>query len=394
MTKKKLLVVDYKFCLGGVGIAAANLINNLSEDYDIDLLLMEKGGVLENRLPQNVDIKYVSNKLSKYYYLTVAEFFKQEKNIFKRIKRLWLGLLGRLGLSKNITKKYVKKEFENFPVYDCIINNDMDSNAVGLGGLCHISTMYGLNATKKFLIIHGDFVANNYDKKYFIKEYSKYDKIISVSESLNNQMCELFPQYKDKLVGILNFQDDKNIIRMAEEQLPVAMDKSLINLVSASRLTELKGYMRTLNVIKRLVSEGFNNFCWHILGDGEQRVEIENFIKENRLENYVLLYGTQSNPFPYFKEADLLMLNSYHEAAPMVYGEALMLGTPIFSTRTISANELVGDYGWVVDNNEDAIYVGMKYLLKNPGLITDKKELLKNYCYDNDSIKKKYKEII
>lgn len=394
MTKKKLLVVDYKFCLGGVGIAAANLISNLSEDYDIDLLLMEKGGVLENRLPQNVNIKYVSNKLAKYYYLTVAEFSNQEKNIFKRLFRLFIGALGRFGLCNGLTKRLVKKEFKHYPRYDCVINNDMDSGSKGAGGLCHMSSMYGVKANKKFLVIHGDFVANNYDKKFFIKEYSKYDKIISVSESLNNQMCELFPQYKDKLIGILNFQDDKNIIRMAEEQPQVNMDKSLVNLVSASRLTELKGYMRTLNVIKRLVSEGINNFCWHILGDGEQRAEIENFIKENRLENYIKLYGTQSNPFPYFKEADMLMLNSYHEAAPMVYGEALMLGTPIFTTRTISADELVGDYGWVVDNNEDAIYVGMKKLLQNTGLITGKREILKNYCYDNDSIKKRYKEII
>ena len=394
MIKKKLLVVDYKFCLGGVGIAVANLINNLGEDYDIDLLLMEKGGVLANRLPQNVNIKYLSNKLAKYYYLTVAEFFKQEKNIFKRFFRLFIGALGRIGLCNGLTKRFVKKEFKDYPHYDCIINNDMDNGSKGAGGLCHMSSMYGVKADKKLLVIHGDFVANNYDKKYFIKEYFKYDKIISVSESLNNQMCELFPQYKDKLIGILNFQDDKNIKRMAEEQSPVAMDKSLINFVSASRLTELKGYMRTLNVIKRLVSEGVNNFRWHILGDGEQRAEIENFIKENKLGDYVLLYGTQSNPFPYFKEADVLMLNSYHEAAPMVYGEALILGTPIFSTRTISANELVGDYGWVVDNNEDAIYVGMKNLLQNHGLTNSKKELLKNYCYDNDSIKKKYKEII
>ena len=85
-------------------------------------------------------------------------------------------------------------------------------------------------------------------------------------------------------------------------------------------------------------------------------------IKDKGLSNDINLVGKKSNPFVYIKNADFFLLPSFHEAAPMVYGEAISLGVPVVTTNTISAKELIGerDYGIVCENSEEGIYFTLK----------------------------------
>jgi len=57
------------------------------------------------------------------------------------------------------------------------------------------------------------------------------------------------------------------------------------------------------------------------------------------------------------KNADLFLMTSYHEAAPMVIDEARALGLPILTTETTSAHDMVTDRhcGWVCENSQSAI---------------------------------------
>ena len=141
-------------------------------------------------------------------------------------------------------------------------------------------------------------------------------------------------------------------------------------------------------IVKKLHDEGLE-FNLNIVGNGILKDEIVNYINKNNMNEYVFMHGQQSNPFPFMKQADFFVLVSYYEAAPMVYNEAQLLGVPVFTTNIISAKEMVGDLGFVCENNEEGIYNKLKELLKNKNLIKEKKIRLKNYTYDNDAIVKK-----
>ena len=130
------------------------------------------------------------------------------------------------------------------------------------------------------------------------------------------------------------------------------------------------------------------------MGDGVERENIEKHISELKLENNVKLYGNIHNPYPYIKEADLFYLGSYHEAAPMVYAESMILGVPVLTTKTCSADELVGDNGFVCENSEEGIFKGFKEILSNKKLIEEKRKKLKDYRYDNDAIASKLYDLI
>lgn len=82
---------------------------------------------------------------------------------------------------------------------------------------------------------------------------------------------------------------------------------------------------------KRLVTEGFDFELW-ILGDGEQRTNLNRYIKDNRLGCYVKLWGFKSNPYKYLKVCDYFISSSRSEGFSLVIAEAMILGLPVLST--------------------------------------------------------------
>lgn len=385
--KKKILVVEYQMSLGGVCVAVSNFIANLKDDYDIDLYLSKEGGELDNRLPENVNINYIGSPLN-----TAHKSRRECKNLGIKIylQRSFCGVLNRyLKMSKTAINFLLKRTPVPTEEVDVVVNNEMDVAERGLG-CCHPFAKK-VKAKQKFLIIHGDFVGNNYSKSFFEKEYLPvYDKVILVTEAQVKQMCELFPKYSKKFVCVPNFEDNQKILEMADE-FKVGFPNDRVNFVSVSRLTEVKGIFRTLKQVVKLKDEGYK-FCWHIIGDGEQKEGIEKFIEDNKLEGFVELCGYKKNPYPYMKAADFSTLLSFHEAYGLVAIESLICKTPILMTKTIAAEEMITDKeGIICENSDEGVYLGLKQMLDS---YKKYKSNVKNYVFDNKSIKEKFKDLV
>ena len=140
-------------------------------------------------------------------------------------------------------------------------------------------------------------------------------------------------------------------------------------LLSVGRMTEQKKYLRFLDVLAMLEREGFD-LQWHVLGEGYQREEIEARIGELGLGDRVFLDGVTDNPYKYMKNCDLFVLPSGWEGFPTVTVEAKLLGCPVLATDVSGIREQLthGETGWIVENNETAIYEGLKQLLLHPEL--------------------------
>ena len=70
-----------------------------------------------------------------------------------------------------------------------------------------------------------------------------------------------------------------------------------------------------------------------IIGYGSQEKKLKDFIEKNMLENKVRILKNISNPYPFFKIADLFILSSVYEGFPNVLTEAIMLKVPIISSN-------------------------------------------------------------
>ena len=113
-------------------------------------------------------------------------------------------------------------------------------------------------------------------------------------------------------------------------------------------------------------AEGYS-FEVHIIGGGYLEDSLRDSICKNNLQDAIYIHGQQNNPYIYMKNANCLLLPSYHEAAPMVFLEAIALGLPIITTNTLSAAEIVERHGSgvVCDNSEKGIYDSMKNAIMN-----------------------------
>lgn len=197
--------------------------------------------------------------------------------------------------------------------------------------------------------------------------YRRFDKIIGVSKNVKGSMLELYPDLKD--VKVLYNTNETDLIREKAAE-PVELDPGSIKLCTVGRLIPIKGYDRLLRVHQRLQSQ--YNIHTYILGEGAERSSLEKFVADNGLSDQVTFLGYQTNPYKYVANCDLFVCSSHAEGFSTAATEALIVGTPVCTVEVSGMKEMLGkhnEYGIVTDNNEDALYEGLKSLLDDPQLL-------------------------
>lgn len=383
--KKKILFVLNQMGAGGIAKSLSNLLYHLEkykDDYDVDLFLLRKDGCYIKDIPEYVNV-YEAKGVLKLFGASQKDTKKFGKlATFNRfITACWTKAFSnyiplKIGCNQN---KFQKE-------YDAAISFTHTQNSHDMAAGSVEFVLNSVKAKKKFCVIHGDVVIENLLNKSNVKKFKKFDRIFSVSQDCSNQVKKVCPDLAEKSDFLYNTQRN-DIIKEKANEFQVDLGEQL-NLVMISRLEKEKGHLRFLPIIKELKEEGFS-FKLNIIGGGSKKIEIEQYVLKNQMDTYVRILGYQANPYPFFKKAELSILVSYNEAAPMIYNESQLLGTPVFTTRTLSADEMVGDYGFVCDNTDDGIYSGLKHILSHPELIKEKQSKLKTFEYNNDQIVKK-----
>ena len=120
-----------------------------------------------------------------------------------------------------------------------------------------------------------------------------------------------------------------------------------------------------------------------IVGEGPLRAELENLIIELGLQAVVSLPGFFSDPYPWFRSADLFVLSSRWEGFGNVIVEALECGLPVVSTNCKSGpSEILDDgrYGLLIAINDPmALALAMKQAFDKPNDPTAQNERSKNF---------------
>lgn len=134
----------------------------------------------------------------------------------------------------------------------------------------------------------------------------------------------------------------------------------------------------------------------HVLGSGVLESQLKAMVQERGLENNVIFHGEQSNPYRYMKNADLFLLTSYHEAAPMVIDEAYILGVPTLATRTNSSDEMITERecGWVCENDQQSLNEMLRMVLKDQEALRAKKDELCSRVIDNSKAAQQFRKLV
>lgn len=349
--------------IGGVQKALISLLWNIQDRYDVTLLLFNEVGECYNDIPPGVKVVAVKSAfrflgMTRYDLHTFGD--KVGRSFFAAISRVFgrKYAIALMGLGQRKLKGY-----------DAAISYLHNPGDKAFYGGCNDFVLKHVSAEKKIAFLHCDYVRSGANTPDNNKMYAQFDRIAACSQGCADSFITVNPLLRDKVIVVPNCHRFDQIRELAEKS-PVELQKGTVNIVTVARLGSEKGVGRAVQVLAGL-GEKRERIHYYIVGDGIQRGMIEQAIDREGLRDYITLCGMLSNPYGYIRAADLLLIPSYSEAAPLVIGEAACLGTPILSTETTSAREMIEmtGYGWVCENTEEAMTKALDQLLSNPAIL-------------------------
>ena len=388
---KKILIVNKSFGLGGIQSSMVNMANELSNYYEVELFVYNPIGVMKERLNDKVKVLEPSWRF-RSLEMSLGDAFRSRSLkiiIFKLFASAW---------TKLINNKYpisiAIKSQTKLAGYDLAIAYHQEQRKKSVvSGFARVVDKC-VDAKVKVAWLHFDSNTVDIDRTYNNKFYAKLDKLVCVSKSLRDSFAKNNPELGDKVDYCYNFMLYGQIKEKSNEVQAIEYPKGHFVCFSACRLSEEKGLVRAIEAIADVLHK-HSDVNWYIAGDGPERYAIEQAIEKNDLKNQIVLIGNQRNPYPYFKNADLVLNVSYHEAAPMVFFESKCLGVPVLATETSSARELLNDGvdSFVCDNSIDGIRNTFENLMENRSLIVQAKKELESFKATNEGSLSKIKSL-
>lgn len=224
---------------------------------------------------------------------------------------------------------------------------------------------------KKIAWVHCDLSKKKGVKEIVEKvkrQYHKYDRIVCVSEGARRSFETLFGR-NFQMEVLPNVIDDEEVMAKSQESIQYIPEQGKIQMVALGRLTDEKNFSYLIDVCAQLRDTGYF-FHLNILGEGPERENLERQITLLKLENIVSLRGFIQNPYPWLKQADMVVCSSKYEGLSTVVQEALLLHKPVVTTPCTGMTELLGqsEYGLIVDASDDGLYQGLYQMLSSSEL--------------------------
>lgn len=359
--KKKILFINGHLNIGGVEKSLVDILKHMDYDkFEVDLLLLEGLGDYLDEIPSQVNI--CLRNLENTYGPIISCFIRciKNKDWFSLRMRL-IFLIMKLFGQKNV--KIAKKILTDNKYYDCVVGFR--------SGICTTIAAYGVDAKKKIAWWHhGEFnvLASEYEQVI-----SACSVLVSVSQSCADMIAEKIPSIKNKLVVIANMVDTEELKTKSEQEFPYS--DNVVNIVTVCRISPEKHVENIIYSAKKLKVNGFH-FCWHIVGDGITKKDIERMSAEYGVDDCVLFEGSKTNPYPYIKSSSLYVHPSYVESQGLTILEAMALEVPCVVTKSKGPCEFVIDKenGLLVNHGWICLEEGVEKMLKNRELYKKIKE--------------------
>lgn len=336
---KKVLFLIHDLGPGGAEKVLVNLVNNMDpQQFDITVMALFGGGVNEQFLKPH--IRYVT--------------------CFKHAIR------GNSHLMKLLTPR----QLHNWLIkdrYDIEVSYLEGPSARIISGCPYADTKL---VSWIHVEQHTEAVAAQSFRSYAesVQCYGRFHQTVCVSEFVKKDFLSLYPGLQNVCV-LYNTNETAQILEQGKKPVePGVFREKEIRLCGVGKLMPIKGFDRIAWIHKRLREDGFKVHTY-ILGEGSQRRELEDYVRLNWLGDSFTLLGYQTNPYKYLARCDLFVCASTAEGFSTAATEALILGVPVCTVEVSGMKEMLGEhneYGIVTENDEDALYEGIKSLLADP----------------------------
>lgn len=359
---KKVLIVNNNMKIGGVQKSLYNLLWSVSDQYEITLFLFAPVGEYMSDLPEQVQVLSCD---SLFRYLGVEQR-ECAKDLRDRLTRGLLACICKLFGRRAVMPLLLRSQKLLAAHYDCAISYLHNGDPHHFYGGVNEFVLEKTDATQKVAFLHCDYLQCGANCEENNKAYRAFDLIAACSDGCRRSFVQALPELTQKCVTVPNFHRYGKI-RELSQQTPYCYPAGALHVVMVGRLAHEKGIDRALRALACVRGQGIAAIL-HLVGSGPKEQELRALAQSLSLADAVIFHGSQSNPYRFMRNADLLLMTSFHEAAPMVIDEACCLGLPVLSTATTSTQEMIlrRGCGWVCENEQAALNTALTALLKAP----------------------------
>ena len=317
--------------MGGAEKLALQYVKFLAEHFEVLLLINEdnglEGNALLGRIPCNVKYQYVVNKkiiekINKYRKL-------KEKNIIYKLFYSYFLKKRRKSYKQNIRKILNKLDYDILIDFYCKVPADVVDKR----------TVSWLHST----------LDNIKNKKELENKFKKIKKVIVITENMKSQFQSIFPEIRniEMLYNPFNIREIQNLSYINDGITPTEI--KIIKegyILACSRLDknkDLKTAIYAFNSLKNQIKEKFL-----IIGDGPEKANLIELVKELKLQDRILFLGTRQNPYLWMRNCKVFIHSSKQEGFGMVLVEALINECVILATDCpVGPREILdnGKYG-------------------------------------------------
>jgi FkbM family methyltransferase len=387
------------------------LINNfptLSEAFIIN----EISGLIDEGLPISI-VSLKDTRWQKKQHKKVEDYKLVERTIYLEDYRDKLNENGRIAegkelLSENrdlspdqkekLSKYFQSKEHRKRYLIDFLKVYEIAKEKKPDIIYCHFGNVAEIFVELKDLLglplityFHGyDFSRLPKEGVSYTELFKAGDRFFTNSRYTKDRIKELgCPEHKIKVIGLP--------IDHEEFRYKKRMPGKTVEILTIARLTEKKGLKYSIAAVARVIKK-YVDVNYSIIGDGEQKSELEALIKDLGCTDKIRLLGpqTQEEVVKHLQNAHTFVLSSVTaesgdaEGLGVVLLEAQLCGVPVIATRHNGFMDSVSDgkSGFLVPEKDvDALVEKMSFLIENPNLWPDlgkkgRKHVINHYSYE------------
>ncbi|MCX8075007.1 MAG: glycosyltransferase family 4 protein [Clostridia bacterium] len=333
---KKITFFMLHLNFGGIEKQVTTLCNELARQnnkYDITIVSFYK--INENAfydLDSSIKVKYLlnygPNKKEIKDAMNNFKIFRLFKELFKALKIIWL-------------KEYlIKNEIKKVNT-DIIVSSRIEFSK-------HIKRKDTLNISQEHSYIDTENYISKVRKSF---KYIDYLVVMTEKAKKNYEQWLANEKIRPEVICIPNM-----VSRLNENYMSKLENKRII---SVGRLHEEKNFLVLIDIFKKVFDDD-PTWKLDIIGEGNQRNEIEKSIKSYNLEDKIILHGrlTEDEIIQKLQEDSIFVLTSRSESFSLVLCEAMRQGIPCISFDVdVGPREIIkdGENGFLVEylNKED-----------------------------------------
>lgn len=383
MKKQRFLISMHYMELGGAEAALIGMLQAIDYSrYEVDLFLHSHRGEMMQFIPKEVNLL----PEIKQYAMIEKPMVEALRNgcyrvVLARLKAKWQykRYLKQKGLSESATIfQYIGNAVTPaLPSLEYLGDYDLAVSFLNP----HNIVRDKVKAKKKICWIHTDYTRIDINAELELPVWASYDHIISISPDVTRTFLQVFPSLKDRIVEIENILPADFIRKRSDEfDASTEMVGDGVKILSVGRFCEAKNYDNVPDICRRIREQGIN-LHWFLIGYGDDS-QIRQRIYEVGMEDYVIIMGKRTNPYPYIKACDIYAQPSRYEGKSVTVREAQILCKPIVITDYPTAKSQIkhGVDGVIVPMDNEGCARGMVDFIRN----IDLQQKIVNYLLNHD----------